>query len=170
MINGQIPSYLPPKEIAQLNTLAHYLSAEDICLDAEVPSKPALIDAISRHMERTHSLPRETVFHGLSRREQLGSTGLGQGVAIPHARVHDLDRILAAYMRLKLPIPFDAMDGQAVSDILVLLVPKQAADEHLSVLAEATRLFSDRRFRVCLHQAGTAMEVRQLFDSWRQPA
>ena len=161
---------LYPKEVAKLSTLTNYLYPEDIVLDTNVSTKPDLLDAVGRHMELVHSLPRESVSPSLARREQLGSTGLGQGVAIPHARVKGLNRILAAYLRLKSPIPFDAPDGEPVSDILVLLVPKQAVDEHLSVLADATRLFSNRRFRVCLHECGTAREIKQLFDSWRQPA
>ena len=151
-------------------TLATHLYPENICLDVAVSSKLELFDVIGRHMEREHALPGEWVVRSLSRREQTASTGLGKGVAIPHARVKDLDRMHAAYLRLKSPIPFDAPDGNPVVDILVLLAPSQADEAHLGILADATHLFSDRRFRVRLHRCNHAQAVKHLFDSWSQPA
>ncbi len=153
-----------------MNVLAHYLRPEDIRLDVEAPSKAALIDAVARNMEQVHALPRDSIFLGLNRREQLASTGLGQGFAIPHCRVQGLDRILAAYLRLKSSIAFDAPDGEPVTDVLVLLVPKQAAAEHLAVLADATRLFSSPRFREQLRQCSEPRMVSQLFQGWPRAA
>lgn len=146
-------------------TITNYLHLEDILLDVDIASKPELLDAIGRHMELTHALPRESVSLALSRREQLGSTGLGQGVAIPHARVKNLDRILVAYLRPQMPIPFDAPDGEPVTHILVLLVPKEATEEHLSILAEASQMLASRRFRKHLRQCADASAVKRLFDA-----
>ena len=148
-----------------MNTIAQYLWPEDILLDIEVASKGQLIDAIGQHMEREHAMPRERVVVGLSRREQVGSTGLGEGVAIPHTRVEDLSRVLLTYLRLKFPLPYDAPDGLPVSDVLVILVPKKATEEHLLILADAAQLFSDRRFRERLHSCSHALEVMALFKS-----
>jgi PTS system nitrogen regulatory IIA component len=149
-----------------MNTIASLLQPEDIVLDLVVSTKGELLDAIGRHMERTHGLPHRAVTQDLSRREQIGSTGLGDGVAIPHARFEKLDRILVAYLRLDLPIPFDAPDSKPVHDFLVLLVPKQAAEEHIRILAETSRILSDRRFRGRLRQCGYPTEVKVLFDAW----
>ena len=157
--------FINVRKAAKLSTLASYLYPENICLDVAVSNKLELFDAIGRHMEREHALHREWVARSLSRREQVGSTGLGKGVAIPHARLNNLERMQIAYMRLKSPIPFDAPDGNPVIDILVLLAPSQADEEHLSILADATQLFSDRRFRVSLHQCCNAGEVKRLFES-----
>jgi len=147
-------------------TIARHLRLEDILLDVDMSSRDQLIEAIGRHMELAHALPHASVAAGLSRREQLGSTALGQGVAIPHCRVKDLDSILVAYLRPSSPIPFDAPDGGPVSDVLVLLVPKQATEEHLLILAEAAQLFADSRFRECLRQCTDPSAVKQLFDGW----
>jgi PTS system nitrogen regulatory IIA component len=149
-----------------VNTIASLLQVEDVVLDLAVADKPALLDAIGRHMEHSRGFPHEGVTRDLSRREQVGSTGLGQGVAIPHARFGNLDRILIAYLRLKPPIAYDAPDGKPVTDILVVLVPKQAAEEHLSILAEATRMFADRGFRERLRQCANPLEVKRTFDAW----
>lgn len=149
-----------------MKKIATLLLAEDIVLDLEVSNKSELIEEIGHHMERAHAMAHDSVALSLSNRERIGSTGLGQGVAIPHARVKDLDRIFIAYMRLKSPIPFDAPDGQPVTDVVVLLVPKQATEEHLSILAEATQMLSDRRFREQLHRCGQPVQVKELFETW----
>jgi PTS system nitrogen regulatory IIA component len=148
-----------------LNSLAELLRLENILLDMDVSSKPQLFEEIGRHMEREHALPQAWVTESLSRREDVGSTGLGRGVAIPHARVKNLKRMQVAYVRLTQAIPFDAPDGRPVSDILVLLVPKQATEEHLGILAQATQLFSDRDFREHLHLCQSASEVKRLFEA-----
>ena len=149
-----------------MNAIAQYLGQEDIRLNLDIFSTPELFAAIGQHLEQQHALPRDSVSPGLARREQLGSTGLGQGVAIPHTRVKDLNRILAAYLRLKSPIPFNAPDGEPVSDILVLVVPKQASEEHLRILADASGMFSDDRFRTRLRQCGDPPAVKRLFEAW----
>lgn len=76
-----------------MNTIAHLLWPEDILLDLDVPNQRRLFDEIGRHLAETHGMPPEWVTLILTRREHAGSTGLGEGFAIPHARVPDLDRI-----------------------------------------------------------------------------
>src|SRR5215831_12878657 len=101
--------------------VAELLSAEDILLDLEVSCKDQLIEQVSRHMQRVHGLPHHSVALSLFHREKIGSTALGEGVAIPHARVKELDCIRVAYARPRSPIRFDAPDGKAVVEALVLL-------------------------------------------------
>lgn len=153
-----------------MNTIAELLSKKDILLDVEAPSQTRLLQEVARHMEREYGMPQEWVFQSLSRREKVGSTALGEGVAIPHARIKDLQRIQLAYIRLKLPIPYDAPDGKPVSDILVILVPKEATEEHLRILSEVTQMFSDPQFRQQLRQCSKAEETKRLFDGWLIPA
>jgi PTS system nitrogen regulatory IIA component len=148
-----------------LSTIAKYLWPEDILLGIDVVSKDQLFDVIGRHMEREHAMPHQRVAAGLSLREKVGSTGLGEGIAIPHARVEELTRIQIAYLRLKDPIPYDAPDGRPVTDVLVLLVPKYATEEHLLILADATQIFADRQFREQLHACLHPLDVKSLFES-----
>lgn len=106
--------------------------------------------------------PHDSLALSLSHRERIGSTGLGQRVAIPHARVKGLDRIQPIYILRKFAIPFDAPDGRFVSDILALLVPKQATEEHaicgaLNVMRTAQR--PDGRFSGQLNRAATAIAL-----------
>jgi nitrogen PTS system EIIA component len=146
-----------------MNAVAQYLLPQDVCLDLEVANKRQLFHAIGQHMHREHSLSPDDVVLNLSRREQAGSTGLGEGVAIPHARVIGLDRIYALYAHLKSPIPYDSPDGRPVSYVLVLLVPRPATEEHLAILADAVHALSDRRFRKRLRATNDPRDIVEVF-------
>jgi nitrogen PTS system EIIA component len=150
-------------EDLKLNAVARYLLPQDVRLDLDVANKRQLFHAIGQHMHREHGLSPDEVVLNLSRREQAGSTGLGEGVAIPHARVGSLDRTYAFYARLKSPIPFDSPDGRPVSDVLVLLVPRPASEEHLEILADAMQVLSDRRFRKRLHASVNPSQIVEVF-------
>jgi PTS system nitrogen regulatory IIA component len=149
-----------------VNSIATLLAPQDICLDVDVPGKAALLDAIGEHMERVHGLSRKWVTLSLQRREQVGSTALGEGVAIPHARVKELDAVRLVFLRLKSPILFDAPDGKPVTTVLALLVPAPAAEEHLRILADAASLFSDRILRRKLLECRDPLEVSRLLAEW----
>jgi PTS system nitrogen regulatory IIA component len=105
------------------------------------------------------------VFDSLFAREKLGSTGLGQGIAIPHGRIKGLKEATGAFLRLTAPVPFDSPDGKPVSLLFVLLVPEQATEQHLQILSELAQRFSDRVCREALSAAPDAMTVLQLLTS-----
>jgi PTS system nitrogen regulatory IIA component len=86
------------------------------------------------------------IFDRLIARERLGSTGLGQGIAIPHCRLKSCHEITGCLIKLEKAIDFDAIDGEPVDLLFVLLVPDEAQDEHLAVLARLAELFSDHNF------------------------
>jgi len=151
-----------------MKTVAQLLSPENVLLDLDVSTKNGVFEEVGRLFERRHGILRTEVVNKLTAREELGSTGLGQGVAIPHARIKDLPRALAAFVRLKLPIPFDAPDAKPVSDMLILLVPQNATEQHLQMLAEFAQMFSDRRFREQIRVCADAGAVCQLFSDWPQ--
>ena len=106
------------------------------------------------------------VLESLTAREQLGSTGLGHGVAIPHARMPQCDAAAGVFVRTKAAIPFDAPDRKPVSIFLALVVPKQATERHLQLLATAATMFSDRAFRDKLRACPDPDMVRELLAAW----
>lgn len=152
-----------------MNAVAKMLSPGNILLDVDASTKRRVFDEVGRLFEQRCGLAQARVVESLSAREKLGSTGLGQGVALPHARVKGLPQALAAFVRPKLPIAFDAPDGKPVSDILVLLVPEQATEQHLQILAEIAQMFCDRSFREQLRMRVDAGGVYQLFADWQNP-
>ena len=108
----------------------------------------------------------DAVAGSLHAREKLGSTGLGQGIAIPHGRIKGLREARGAFARLKSPIAFDAPDGRPVSSVFVLLVPEHATEQHLQLLSELAQMFSDKRFREALAGAPDAAAMYELFRNW----
>ena len=104
------------------------------------------------------------MFNCLFAREKLGSTGLGQGVAIPHGRIKGLKQAVGAFLRLASPVPFDSPDGRPVDLLFVLLVPEQATEQHLQILSELAQRFSERVFREKLQSAPDAATIVALFQ------
>lgn len=99
----------------------------------------------------------------------MGSTGLGQGIAIPHGRIKGLKEAHGAFLRLATPVQFDAPDGLPVGLVFVLLVPEAANEHHLQLLSELAQMFSDKGFREQLTAASDAAAAYALFAQW-QPA
>jgi PTS system nitrogen regulatory IIA component len=152
-----------------MNQIAELLAPASIVLDLDVGAKARLFEEMGALFERNAGLPRAGVTASLVAREKLGSTGIGQGIAIPHGRIRGLARAIGAFARLKSPIAFDAPDGRPVTQVFVLLVPEQATEEHLELLSELAQMFSARSFRERLATARTAEELAALFKAW-QPA
>ena len=155
---------------APMNLIAKLLPLQNVMVDLEVGSKKRLFEQVGLLFENNHQIARSLVFDSLFAREKLGSTGLGQGVAIPHGRVKSLKEALGALVRMKQPIPFDAPDGQPVALIFVLLVPDRATDLHLQILSELAQMFSDRPFRERLLAVATPAEAHQLVAEWQPHA
>ncbi|MDR3428107.1 MULTISPECIES: PTS sugar transporter subunit IIA [Silvimonas] len=143
--------------------ISQLLQPQDIVLDLNVSSKTRLFEEIARRLEQTHGLAKDLVVKSLQDREKLGSTALGLGMALPHARLKGLTDAIAVFVRTELALPFDAPDGKPVSNILALIVPQHATQAHLEILAGIAQLFSDQDFRNKLRTCGTPEEVHQLF-------
>jgi PTS system nitrogen regulatory IIA component len=150
-----------------MNLIGKLLALPNVVLDLEVASKKRVFEQVGLLFENSSQIARSRVYDSLFAREKLGSTGLGQGVAIPHGRIKGLKDALGALVRMKQPIPFDAPDGQPVGLIFVLLVPDRATDAHLQILSELAQMFSDRMFRERLLAAPTAAELHRMITQWQ---
>jgi PTS system nitrogen regulatory IIA component len=133
-----------------MNHLSLILPAANVILDVAATSKKRAFEQAGLLFENHHGLTRAMVFDSLIARERLGSTALGQGVAVPHGRVKGLDEALAAFLRLAQPVAFDAQGGQPVTMLLFLLVPEAATQQHLDILAELAQLMSNKNLRDAL--------------------
>src|SRR5512142_31835 len=136
-----------------MNQIAALLPLSNVVVDLDVPSKAAFFAVIGEVFERSAGLPRASVSASLAAREKLGSTGLGQGIAIPHGRIKGLAEAIGGFARLAHGIDFEAPDGKPVTQVFVLLVPEQATDQHLQLLSELAQMFSERAFRERLADA-----------------
>lgn len=142
---------------------ADLLAPERIFLDLPVESRKALYDWLGERLAPMLGCPAKTLSESLEERERLGSTALGEGVAIPHGRIKGLDKPWGVFVRPARPLPFDAPDGRPVSLIYVLLVPLAATDLHLKLLSELAEALSSPEFREALLHAPTPEAVRAAF-------
>jgi PTS system nitrogen regulatory IIA component len=153
-----------------MNQISQLLPVANILLDLDARSKERLFETLGALFERNLGLSRSVVVDSLLAREKLGSTGLGQGIAIPHGRIKGLRVACGAFVRMKEPIAFDAPDGKPVAQLFVLLVPEQATEQHLQLLSELAQMFSERSFRDRLASAPDAAAVHREFVDWRPSA
>lgn len=124
--------------------ISDLLSPEKIHCDVHSSSKKRLLELISEELARnSENLGQREIFESLCARERLGSTGLGKGVAIPHGRIKGSKHVEVSFIRLKKPLPFDAIDGQPVDLLFALAVPDTCGEDHLKLLAQVAELFSD---------------------------
>lgn len=148
-----------------MNPLINLLSASQVLLDFDASSKKRVFEQAGMLFENHLGVARSVVFDSLFAREKLGSTGLGQGIAIPHGRIKGLKQAAGAFLRLANPVPFDSPDGRPVNLLFVLLVPEQATEEHLQILSELAQRFSERSFRDQLVAAPDSAAVIALFQA-----
>ncbi|MGL4768381.1 MAG: PTS IIA-like nitrogen regulatory protein PtsN [Formosimonas sp.] len=152
-----------------MNLLAKLLPPTNIDLNVDASSKKRVFEHASVLFENHQGIERSKVFDSLLARERLGSTGLGQGVAIPHGRIKGLKEAVAAVVSLAKPVAFDAPDAQPVTLLVFLLVPEQATQQHLEILSELAEMLSAPQMRETLKTATGSGEVLQCVQTW-QPA
>jgi nitrogen PTS system EIIA component len=132
------------------------------CQDDNNSSKKRVIENLSHHLAvNTEVISEDKIFQALLERERLGSTGLGKGVAIPHARIPGISHTIAAMMTLSTPVNYDAADKQPVDIIFGLLVPEDDSDNHLKHLSRLVSMLRDQR--VCQSIRETT-DADKMFD------
>ena len=147
--------------------IADLITPERIVCDADISSKKRGLELLSELVaQRDASLQAGVVFNKLISRERLGSTGLGHGVAIPHARIEGIPSASAAFVKLTDGVDFDAFDQQPVDLLFSLVVPEHFTDEHLQILARLAEMFSDTDFCRQLRDCSDATSLHALLIHW----
>jgi PTS system nitrogen regulatory IIA component len=127
------------------------LSPEAVVAGLKVTSKKQALQELARHAATVTGVNERKIFETLLERERLGTTGVGNGIAIPHGKLSELSRLYGVFARVEKPIDFDAIDEQPVDLIFLLLAPEAAGADHLKALARVSRLLRD---------AGTCEKLR----------
>lgn len=133
-------------------------------------SKRQVLSVIADIAARNFGLPQDQVLDALLEREAAGSTGVGHGVAVPHARIEGVDRMRAVFVRLEQPVAFEAVDDQPVDLLFALFAPKGSSSEHLRALARVSRLLRHGDIREQLRHAKTAEAIHLLLVQEAQPS
>lgn len=123
--------------------LSDLLSPDAIIPSLKVSSKKQAIQELAEKAAVLTSMPQRLVFDTLLQREKLGSTGVGNGIAIPHGKLNDIDSLVGIFARLEKPIDFDAQDDEPVDLMFVLLAPEGAGADHLKALSRIARILRD---------------------------
>ncbi len=123
--------------------LGDLITPESVIPSLRAQSKKQLLQEVALHASKITNIDQRKIFDTLLQRERLGSTGIGQGIAIPHGKLPNLDRIVCFFVRLEHPIEFDSIDDQPVDLIFLLLAPESAGADHLKALARISRLLRE---------------------------
>ncbi|MEE3168580.1 MAG: PTS IIA-like nitrogen regulatory protein PtsN [Pseudomonadota bacterium] len=143
-------------------TIDNILAPElTLCRVAASSKKRALEFIAEQINQQDNTLSETQIFNNLIARERLGSTGIGQGIAIPHCRLEGLDHVVGVLMTLEESVDFDAIDNQPVDLIFALIVPKEATSEHLELLSQLAEKFNERSFCDRLRQC---QDARTLYE------
>jgi PTS system nitrogen regulatory IIA component len=123
--------------------LTDILTPQSVLASVKAVSKKQLLQELSAFASAQSGLLESDIFEALLQRERLGSTGIGHGIAIPHGKLPKLDRLIGIFARLEKPVDFDALDGQHVDLVFLLLAPEGAGADHLKALSRVARALRD---------------------------
>ena len=141
-----------------------------IAARASAPSKRQALTAVADIAARNFGIDVAVILEALSEREAAGSTGVGYGVAVPHARLPGLDRMRGVFVRLDQPVEFESVDEQPVDLIFALFAPPNAGAEHLRALARVSRLLRQAELREHLRKARSADAIHALLVQEARPS
>lgn len=149
-------------------TISALLSPQSIFLDTEITSKKKLLELIANIVADRTQLSESTIYNNLLNRERLGSTGLGLGFAVPHARLENLDHTMGFLFRLKDSVNFESPDNQPVDLVFTIIIPEQATEEHLIILSSLASIFSRPEVCEAIRSAASKEEIAQIIESAEQ--
>lgn len=158
-----------PAPASASQEMAAVLQPDAVLVGFETTSKKQLLQDLSEEAARRTGLDAREVFEQLLQRERLGSTGMGAGVAVPHARIEGIDEIFGLFARLAGPIEFEAPDDAPVDLVFLLLAPKEAGADHLKALARVSRIMRDEDIRETLRGAADSEAIYAILTETRKP-
>lgn len=147
--------------------LKNLVTADSVVCNADVVSKKRALELLADLLaKRTGTNNSFDIFQLLTEREKLGSTSLGHGIALPHARTNFCKQATGVFIRTKEGIDFDSPDQQPTDLLFALMVPEHYTDEHLNILAELASMFNNENFCQNLRTASDSTELYHRLTSW----
>jgi nitrogen PTS system EIIA component len=142
--------------------IAELLPEDHVIVSLRAGDKAQLLQELAQRAAAASNLPQKQILAALDAREKLGSTGLGQGFALPHARVEGLNRFFGLFARLARPISYDAVDEKPVDLVFLLLIPAEAGSEPMPIMAAISRRIRDQDVARKLRKAASAAALQAL--------
>ncbi len=145
--------------------IAELVSPQSVISNLNVSSKKQALQGLAHRAAEIIGLHEHAIFDTLLERERLGTTGVGVGIAIPHGKLPQIDRLYGLFARLDHPIDFEADDDQPVDLIFLLLAPESAGADHLKALSQVSRLLRDKSFCEKLRGCDSAEAIYALLTN-----
>jgi PTS system nitrogen regulatory IIA component len=154
-----------PETVDDIMKLQETLTADCTFSAVKLSSKKRILERICAiAVNKVPDLDQKQLLKSILEREKMGSTGIGNGIAIPHGRLTNTKKVIAIVLTSEAPIPFDAIDNRAVDIFVALFVPENSCDEHLQTLQSIAQLFSDKIFCKRIRKCLTDDELFQLIQ------
>jgi len=144
--------------------IVDFLKTDEIFLDVAEGSKKEVLEKVASIGAPKTGIESAVIFDALVERERLGTTGIGRGVAIPHARLAHLDDLFCTFLRVSPAVDFEAIDGNPVDLIFVLLVPEESGADHLKALARISKLLRNEEVCAKLREVKTSAEALKVIE------
>lgn len=145
--------------------LSEIMSGNSVFVGLKANSKRQLLQELAGKAAEVTGISDRTVFDTVLERESLGTTGFGDGTALPHGRFAELDKIYGFFAKLASPVDYDAVDGKPVDLVFMLLSPESSGADHLTALAQASRILKDEATRSKIRQISSAQEIYALLNN-----
>lgn len=139
--------------------ISDILSEDMVLAGVEAGNKRGLLEQLSAFVAEKENIDKNSIFEAILERENLGSTGYGDGIAFPHARIEGLDKVIAVFARLDKGIEYDSLDSHPVDLIAFLLSPEKSGEDHLQALAVMSRVLKDEETCRKIREAKSAHEI-----------
>lgn len=145
--------------------IADIISKNAVLDNVQAASKRELVQLLSERISRISGVDERVIFDAVWERENLGSTGYGEGVAFPHARIEGLDKVCAIFARLDEPVDFDSLDGKPVDLVFLLISPENSGADHLTALAALSRILKTEGSCEKLRKARSVDEIYTILNA-----
>ncbi len=145
--------------------LSEIMSGNSVFMGLKSNSKRQLLQDLANKAAEITGINERTIFDTILERENLGSTGFGEGTALPHGRFAELDKVYGFFAKLNSPVDFEAIDGKPVDLVFMLLSPEGNGADHLTALAQASRILKDESTRTKIRQISSAQEIYALLNN-----
>lgn len=145
--------------------LSEIMSGNSIFIGLKSSNKRQLLQDLADKAAEITGINERTIFDTILERENLGSTGFGEGTALPHGRFADLNKVYGFFVKLNTPMDFEAIDGKPVDLIFMLLSPEGNGADHLTALAQASRILKDESTRTKIRQISSVQEIYALLNN-----
>jgi len=145
--------------------ISEIMSVNSVVLSLKAGSKRQLLQELARKASELTGINDRSIFDTILERENLGSTGFGSGTALPHGRLSELDKVYGIFARLSAPVDFDAIDNKPVDLVFLLLSPESSGADHLTALAQISRILKEEETCAKLRAAASKEEIYALLNN-----